>query len=53
MLHIVALFVAIIFACVTNVFCFIEGLLMLFSFTMLHIVALFVAIIFACCANIL
>jgi len=52
MLHIVALFVAAIFACVANIFRF-RVLPMLFSTTMLHIVALFVAAIFACFANIL
>ena len=53
MLHIVALFVAVIFARFANILWFSRGLLMFFSFTMLHIVALFVAAIFACFANIL
>jgi hypothetical protein len=52
MLHIVALFVAAIVACVANILCF-RVLLVLFSFTMLHIVALFVTAIFACFANML
>ena len=52
MLHIVALFVTAIVACVANIFRS-RFLLVLFSFTMLHIVALFVAAIFACFANIL
>jgi hypothetical protein len=52
MLHIVALFVAAIVACVANILRF-RVLLVLFSMTMLHIVALFVAAIFACFANIL
>ena len=53
MLHIVALFVAVIFACVANKICLIIYLLVFFGFTMLRIVALFIAVIFACCANIL
>ena len=53
MLHILALFVAAIFACFANIIRFNRVLLMLFSMTMLHIVALFVAAIFACFANIL
>ena len=46
MLHIVALFVAVIFACFANILRF-RVLLMLFSFTVLDIMALLVAIILA------
>ena len=53
MLHIVALFIALIFACVANKLCLIRYLLVFFGFTMLRIVTLFIAVIFACRANIL